>query len=230
MDIDPTHVYQLYSAPRESFVAARNALAQELKQSGETETAAAVARLRKPTLAAWALNQVARAESDQVGKLLAAQQEMEEAPSADALRKAGERRQELIARLTQRAVALLDEGGHGGQAGRDRIQLTLLALGTNPQAAEAFRLGHLTDDVEPASSWDVALAQAGVEHPARRQSARATQELKSLIDKAEQLEKQAEQAARRLEEAKQTAKTTAAAARKARQAADRRAADLDDAD
>lgn len=230
MDIDQKHVDQLYSAPRESFVAARNALAKQLKESGETETAAAVARLRKPTLAAWALNQVARTEGDQVRKLLAAQQEMQEASSADALRKAGERRQELIARLTQQAADLLDEGGHGGQAGRDKIQLTLLALGTNPQAAEAFRLGHLTDDVEPTSSWDVALAQTGAERPARRQSARATKELKSLIEKAEQLEKQAEQAARRLEEAKQTAKTTAASARKARQAADRQAAAIEDAD
>ena len=228
------HLDKLYSLPRETFTAERNALAKELKQDGATEESAAITRLRKPTLAAWALNQVARAQREEVERLFSAQAEMEQASSADALRRAGERRQELIARLSQRSVQMLEEGGHGGQAARDKIVMTLLALGTNAQAAEEFRRGQLTDDVEPASSWDLALAHAAATPaesgaaPARsRSNARAKQELDRLIEKAEQAEKRAEQAAGRLEEAKKEAKASAAAARKARQEADRKAAALE---
>jgi hypothetical protein len=55
-------VNDLYAVRPEEFVAARTALVKQLKAEGHKEEAAATAKLRRPSVAAWALNQVAREE------------------------------------------------------------------------------------------------------------------------------------------------------------------------
>jgi hypothetical protein len=54
----------LYAGPPEEFVAARDALAKRLRADGDRATAAEVAKLRRPTATAAALNQVARTVPD----------------------------------------------------------------------------------------------------------------------------------------------------------------------
>ncbi|MCW3062993.1 MAG: hypothetical protein JWN32_165, partial [Solirubrobacterales bacterium] len=53
-------VDQLYAVPLEEFVPERTRLAKELRAQGEETAAAELAKLPKPTAAAWALNHVAR--------------------------------------------------------------------------------------------------------------------------------------------------------------------------
>lgn len=60
---------RLLSVPRTSFVDERTRLAKELKAAGHKDEAAAVAKLQKPTVAAWALNQLARRHADLVKRL-----------------------------------------------------------------------------------------------------------------------------------------------------------------
>lgn len=62
----------LYGLPLERFVPERNALAKELRRSGRPEEAEAAAGLRKPSLAAWAVNQLIRTQSRQVQELFKA--------------------------------------------------------------------------------------------------------------------------------------------------------------
>ena len=50
----------LFDVEPKQFIAARDALAKELRSRGERDAATEVKTLRRPTVAAWALNQVAR--------------------------------------------------------------------------------------------------------------------------------------------------------------------------
>ena len=62
----------LYGLAPEEFVAARDALARRLRKEGRREEAAEVAARRRPSAAAWALNQVARQAPAVVEAALAA--------------------------------------------------------------------------------------------------------------------------------------------------------------
>jgi hypothetical protein len=62
----------LYALPLEEFTPARDALAKELKAAGRKDEAAEVKSLRKPSLAAWALNRTARDHPDAIAALRAA--------------------------------------------------------------------------------------------------------------------------------------------------------------
>jgi hypothetical protein len=58
---EPDDADQLYITPPSGFIAARDALVRRLRSAGQETEAAAVQRLRKPTMAIWALNHAARA-------------------------------------------------------------------------------------------------------------------------------------------------------------------------
>jgi hypothetical protein len=61
---------ELFALPLDEFTAARNALAKRLKQDGDAEAAEAVRTLSKPSVAAWAVNQLARRDPETVRSLL----------------------------------------------------------------------------------------------------------------------------------------------------------------
>src|SRR3954454_3497082 len=93
---------RLYDLPLSEFTSERNALAAELRASGDHEAAASVKALRKPSAAAWAVNQLVRAEPDLVEALLGA---------------GGELRQAHRQAASGRGAAQLGAaGGEGGEA------------------------------------------------------------------------------------------------------------------
>jgi hypothetical protein len=51
----------LYRRPLEEFVAARDQLARQLRAAGDRDAARQVAGLRRPSISAWAANQLAHA-------------------------------------------------------------------------------------------------------------------------------------------------------------------------
>src|SRR5437879_13872993 len=70
--MEPPGVDALYGEPLDTFIAARNALAKALVQAADREGAAVVKALRKPSVAAWALNQLSHTRPAEVERLLAA--------------------------------------------------------------------------------------------------------------------------------------------------------------
>ena len=80
----PDPVDDLFLVPPEEFVAARNALAKQLRAGGERERAAEVAALRRPSVPDWALNVVAHEHAGELEPFLAAAQESREAQRAAA--------------------------------------------------------------------------------------------------------------------------------------------------
>lgn len=55
-----TDAHDLYGLPIELFVSERQAVAKELRRQGLRDEAARITGLRKPSVAAWAVNQLVR--------------------------------------------------------------------------------------------------------------------------------------------------------------------------
>ena len=72
----------LYGLPLERFVPERDALARAERAEGRREEAAAIARLPKPSVAAWVVNQLVRGNRDAVKSLLDAGDALREAQEA----------------------------------------------------------------------------------------------------------------------------------------------------
>src|SRR5262245_50150136 len=151
-------VQELYAADPEAFIAARDALAKQLKADGHEATAATVKKLKKPTVSAWAVDRAARQEPALVQQLLAAGERLAGAQrqalsgrrATDDLRTATEERRALIRRLTEVAVGTLTDAGRPGDNARDEIAGTFEAATLDPSVAELVRAGVLDRTVKPS--------------------------------------------------------------------------------
>jgi hypothetical protein len=151
-------VDRLFALGPESFVAARNEAARRLRKAGDAGAAARITALRRPSLSAWAVNQLARARGPEVEELLetgrrlrAAHQAAVAGGGAAALRAATRAERDAVAGLVAAAVEVLESAGHATtEATRDRVAATLHAAAADPAAAELVRGGRLTHDLDPA--------------------------------------------------------------------------------
>jgi hypothetical protein len=148
----------LYHGPLEEFTSARNELAKELRSGGKSEAADWAKGLKKPSAAAWLVNQLAVRKADDVAELLelgkelrAAQEEMlAGSPDRDKLRDAAQREQRAIDSLTRAAESIGGEHGVGAQI-LTRVGETLQAAAGDPEVAEAIERGLLTREQRAAS-------------------------------------------------------------------------------
>jgi hypothetical protein len=149
---------ELFGLPPEEFVAARDDLARSLRREGDAEAARQVKALRRPSLSAWAVNQLARGQGSGLARLLAAGERLRAAhqaalagEGAAELRVAAKAEREAVAGLVEDALALLREAGHPTtDATRDRVAATLHAAGASQEAADLVRDGRLTTDLDPS--------------------------------------------------------------------------------
>ena len=111
MDAPPEVIDELYGVPFDEFTARRDARAKELRKEKRREEADAVKALRKPALAAWAIDQLVRSDRDAVDELLAAGAALRQARRGDALRDATHEERDAVERLAERAAAVLREAG-----------------------------------------------------------------------------------------------------------------------
>ena len=187
-DLTPVDITALYRGPLDDFVARRNALVLQLRSS-DAEAAAAVAKLRKPPVSAWAVDQLATEEPDLITQLLAAGADAGEAQVAAAggggsstdLLAASARVRDGVEAAVRAATTVLDRAGHAtSEETVRRIRTTLLAAAAGrPQERAALWRGTLNRDLEPAGFG----APDGVEDdvpellaalaPLRRQSVRS---------------------------------------------------------
>jgi len=159
---------ELYALPLEEFTPARDAKAKELK--AEKELAAAVKKLKKPSVAAWVVNLFVRREAEQVEQVIAvgaALREAQEGMDGAELRALTRQRRQLTSAVTDQARTLArEEGLKVTQSVADQVEATLTAAMLDPACAQAVRSGLLTaalrstgvDEVDVASA--VALPEA----------------------------------------------------------------------
>jgi len=148
----------LFRLAPEEFVAARDDLARRLKREGDAAAAAEVKALRRPSLSAWAVNQLAHGRADELEQLLATGERLRSAHQAALagggaaeLRAAARAEREAVTSLVGASLEVLRQAGHPTtDATRDRVAATLHAAAADPAAAELVRRGHLTHDLDPS--------------------------------------------------------------------------------
>ncbi|WP_407357883.1 transposase [Microbacterium sp. LTA6] len=153
---------ELYSAPPADFTTARNSRAAEI---GDHDLATQVRALRKPSIAAWAVNVFARERASELGEALQLAEELREAQAdldAPTLAALGRQRRALTGRLAERAAELATARGAQISASTlDAIRQTITAAFFDPDAARAAASGRLIRELEPSSPIDLDASVAG---------------------------------------------------------------------
>lgn len=158
----------LYTLPLEEFTAARDKLAKELRKRDKA-AAAKLAKLPKPTPAAWTANQVAREQPDLISALLdagaalrAAQDAALAGGGADTLRQATQAERRAVDDVMRAAVELKPGGKPLSRAMADRLRTTLHAAAGDPELRTALQAGRLVGEAQAGGAWPFAL-DAGTE-------------------------------------------------------------------
>lgn len=219
---------ELYGADLDAFVAERTRLARELKESGDGEAAAGLAKLKKPTVAAWALNQLARRERRDVDLLLDAGHRLRQAQEGvvggadrESFEQAQKTQRDALRRLAQQASQLL--GGASSQM-LAQINETLRAAAVSEEGRELLARGRFVAPLEP-EGFDVfgALPKPAAGSPRKpARPTRSNHDLKQARARVRELERavrEAERTAAKLKEAWEKGETAAESARAALEAA-----------
>jgi DNA repair exonuclease SbcCD ATPase subunit len=145
---------ELYAVKPAEFVSVRGGLAKRARSNGEKDLASQIQALRKPTLAAWLVNALARERPDDLNELLELGRDMREGMGgvdADGLRELTRRRHQLVAGLVSLAREL---GAANGQRVADEaarsVQTTLEATLSDADSADAVADGCLSEPLEPS--------------------------------------------------------------------------------
>jgi hypothetical protein len=201
---------ELYGVELDEFISTRRRLAKELKDAGDKETSAVLAAARKPTVAAWVLNQLARQERKQIDLLLDAGHRLGQGQAAllrgegqasfDSARKA--EKSALVA-LTRAAHSLLQQHGAMSQNTLSQVTESLRAAAVSDDGRQLLATGRFVKPFEGGGGFDVLAAIA----PTPRANASPQQEARdeAKLRKAETDLRSAKQRQRRLEQQLATA-------------------------
>jgi hypothetical protein len=172
----------LYGLPLDDFTPSRDRLAKELTSDGRRSAADWVKGLRKPTAAAWVVNQLARTQTKDAKRLL---------DSSDALRAAqnrvfaGDVSPHELAGATEEAAAasrellakapgLLDRQGRSPRdATLDKVAETLRAVALDDEARAAFAAGRLPRERQASGFGLVAPQEKTAPARARKRAVKA---------------------------------------------------------
>jgi hypothetical protein len=144
----------LFQLPLDAFVSARDALAKELKASGIKDASARVKALKRPSVAAWAINQLRYSAPELWAEVLAAGDGLRAQPGG--LRESIGARRELLARTRARAEGLLTGGGHAvSNQLLQRVSATLESFAFHGSAAP-IPAGRLVEELEAPSFEEMA--------------------------------------------------------------------------
>ncbi|GIF06407.1 hypothetical protein Asi03nite_39450 [Actinoplanes siamensis] len=140
-------VRRLYEEPPDGFVATRAAAIAAARSAGDREAAKRLAALKKPTVAAWVVNLLARRRPDLIselvqlsGALRAAQRELQ----GDQLRELSQQRRVFVSALVAAARKLAVAAGAGAsKLPLDEVEATFTAALADPEVADQVRTGRL---------------------------------------------------------------------------------------
>ncbi len=142
-------VRSLYREPPDRFIAARDDLVARLKAENRPDEAASVKRLKKPTVPAWALNQLSSHDAPSVQALLDAGSEIRAAQQAALstggraarLREAVAARRSAVVKLSNVAANILRQADRAAGAHVDDVAAALEVAAVDDEAGERLRTG-----------------------------------------------------------------------------------------
>jgi hypothetical protein len=141
---------RLYAVAPNEFTRTRNTLVAELRKSRDADAAREVARLRRPSTALWAVNQLARHARGPLERFLEAVDRLRRTQLSDprgaveAMRAERAQLETLVERARQ---ALADAGYAASAEMRRRIGDTLLGAAADRRHADALVHGRLTEEL-----------------------------------------------------------------------------------
>jgi hypothetical protein len=153
---------ELYGADPEAFTGRRGELAAAARDAGDRAAAKAITGLRRPTRAAWVVNQLARADPAaprKLAELAAALRAAQEAGHGPRLRELSAARGSLVDALAAQALAAAGVAEPPPSL-RLEVSQTLTAAIADPEVAADFAAGRLTRAVQ-WSGFGVLPADAG---------------------------------------------------------------------
>jgi hypothetical protein len=186
-DSDPTHLPEgvpeeavdaLYGLPLDEFTPRRDELAKELRSAGRRDEAGWVKGLRKPSAAAWLVNQLARTQKKDARRVLDSGEALRSAQDRalageggrDDLARAAEDHANAMRALVAKAPGLLDhKGGSPSDATLERAAETLRAIALDEEARSGFASGRVTRERRAAGLGFVPSEEAA---PAETQPSR----------------------------------------------------------
>jgi hypothetical protein len=147
---------ELYGHPLGDFTAARNAAASALRKQGLAEEAEQVKALKKPSTAAWALNQLPREHAKELDAFLSAATALRDAQLSGRGDMQAATRAERDALDKTLAAAERALGDAASAAVLDKIRQSLITAAVDDQAADELRQGRLERELESAGFGSLA--------------------------------------------------------------------------
>lgn len=140
---------ELYGLVPAEFRAVRDERVKQARSAGDRDLAAAITKLRKPTVSAWLVNQLAREAPDELASLLELGEALREAQRAldgDTLRELSTQRRRRVSALVQQGKRLARAARQTVTAQVEReVAASLEAAVADQDAADAIVAGRLTN-------------------------------------------------------------------------------------
>ena len=148
---------ELYGVDPADFVDTRKRLAADLRAAGDKDAAKSVQAARRPTTAAWALNQLRRTDPDLVDAFLDRSRELQAAQTGalaggrETMRDATRAQRQALADATDAAIAALGDRATDGF--RTQIVSTLHAASADDAVGEQLRQGRLVRELTGSTGF-----------------------------------------------------------------------------
>ncbi|KOS56637.1 hypothetical protein [Rhodococcus rhodochrous] len=206
MDLDDI-ADELYGLDPGEFTAARNEYVARARGAGDRELAAAVGRLRKPTVSAWLVNLLVREKPEEITALLGLGDALRSAQrqlSGAELRRLSTQRRRVIGALEKTASRLAAEHGRrASEAALREVGQTLHAALAEAELAEQVRGGRLETPLDYSGFGPVGLSvvpsaperkAAGADDTGAQEAERTRRALEAAVAEAEAARNTADEA------------------------------------
>jgi hypothetical protein len=155
---------ELYGLLPGEFTAARDEAARAARAAGRRDDAAAIRKLARPTTSAWLVNQLSRAATGQLARLIELGEALQEAQrtlAGDRLRQLSTERRQVVGDLLTVAGGLADRADQqASPAVLEEVRATLEAALADQDVRSAVEGGQLTKALAYAGLGEVDLAAA----------------------------------------------------------------------
>src|SRR5919202_1683417 len=211
MSVAEEEIDRLYGLPLDEFTRGRDELARRIRQEGDGALATEIKQLRKPSLPAWVVNQLAHQREVDMQRLLKAGEQLAgaqvaaiRAQSGDAFVEARRDEQQALEALSARAQEILADAGRG-TAVLDRVLATLRAGSLTEDGRALLKSGRLTEELEPPgfealAGLGIPPAETGAEPKKRGPTGEERRRVRDLRRELRKLETQAAAAQRRADQ------------------------------
>ncbi|KAB1145881.1 hypothetical protein ACLQ20_02120 [Micromonospora sp. DT46] len=199
-------VHRLYTTPPDRFVAIRDEAVAEARRAGDPKAAREIARLRRPTVAAWLVNLLAIRRPELVADLAQLAEALRTAQRelrGPRLRELSTQRRAVVGALVaevRKLAAGAEEAPPAGKLPLGEVEATLNAALADTDVAEQVRSGRLLRAATYAGFGEVPRPQlrlvTGGEEPEPEPRPEPTGKQRGGVDRAALRAEQAERAAR----------------------------------